>query len=269
MERREFLKLSLAGGVAMLFDAPSFASALARDGRPKTLVLGGGAFALGYALAHPGETLVLERGIHLAADFACTCGPLEPGEPKTTLGRELLAGLEKCGILAEGKLELPPLADFMSVFFADHGGKAFLNAELAALEKSSRGYRVKIYGGAADGFSEFTVGKVIDTTDAGFRNAGADAIVGKRFGGIGPGGYFTADLPAGADWHTARLALYKAWEATDRKPEELLAEVNALKCLYAKGRIVRRRKDGCVWVPSAQFPTLVNAFEEGFAWKSV
>lgn len=269
MERREFLKLSLAGGAAMLFDAPSFAAALADGSRPKTLLLGGGAFALGYALAHPGETLVLERGIHLAADFACTCGPFEPGEPKTALGRELLAELKKCGILADGLLELPPLADFMSVFFADHGGKAFLNAELAALEKLSRGYRVKIYGGGADGLSAFTVGMVFDTTDVGFRNGGADALVGKRFGGIGPDGYFTVDLPADADWHAARLALYKAWEATGKKPEELLAEVNALKCLYAKGRIVRRQKDGYDWVPSAQFPTFIAAFEEGFAWKSV
>ncbi len=268
MERREFLKLSLAGGAALLFDAPSFAAALADGSRPKTLVLGGGAFALGYALAHPNETLVLERGIHLAADFACTCGPFEPGEPRTALGRELAEGLEKCGILADGRLELPPLADYMSVFFADHGGRAFVNAELAALEKSPRGYRVKVCGGGADGISEFAVGDVIDTTDVGFRNVGADALVGKRFGGIGPDGYFTVDLPADADWHTARLALYRAWEATGRKPEQLLAEVNALKCLYGKGRIVRRQKDGYDWVPSAQFPTLLDAFEEGIAWKS-
>ena len=268
MERREFLKLSLAGGAALLFDAPSFAAALADGPRPKTLVLGGGAFALGYALAHPSETLVLERGIHLAADFACTCGPFEPGEPRTALGRELAEGLEKCGILAGGRLELPPLADYMSVFFADHGGRVFVNAELAALEKSPRGYRVKVCGGGADGISEFTIGDVIDTTDVGFRNAGADALVGKRFGGIGPDGYFTVDLPADADWHAARLALYRAWEATGRKPEQLLAEVNALKCLYGKGRTVRRQKDGYDWVPSAQFPTLLDAFEEGIAWKS-
>ncbi len=268
MERREFLKLSLAGGAAILFDASSFAAALADGSHPKTLILGGGAFALGYALAHPNETLVLERGIHLAADFACTCGPFEPGEPRTVLGRKLVEGLEKRGILADGKLELPPLVDYMSVFFADHGGRAFMSAELAALGKSPHGYRVKIYGGGADGFSEFTVGDVLDTTEVGFRNAGADALVGKRFGGIGPDGYFSVDLPADADWHAARLALYEAWEAAGKKPEELLAEVNALKCLYGKGRIVRRQKDGYDWVPSAQFPTLLDAFEEGIAWKS-
>lgn len=269
MDRREFLKLSLAGGAAMMFDASSFAAALADGSRAKTLVLGGGAFALGYALAHPGEVLVLERGIHLAADFACTCGPFEPGEPKTALGRELLSELETCGILVDGKLELPPLADFMSVFFAEHGGRAFLNAELATLNKTSRGYHVAIYGGAADGLSEFNVRSVLDTTDVGFRNYGVDVLTGKRFGGIGPDGYFTVDLPADADGHSARLALYEAWEAAGKKPEELLAEVNALKCLYPKERIVRRQKEGYDWVPSAQFPTLIAAFEEGVAWKSV
>ena len=269
MKRREFLKLSLAGGAATLFDASSFAVALAEGSRPKTLVLGGGAFALGYALANPNEVLVLERGIHLAADFACTCGPFEPGEPKTALGQELLEGLTKCGILAEGRLELPPLADYMSVFFADHGGKAFMNAEPAALEKTAHGYRVRIYGGGADGFSEFVVGNVLDTTDVGFRDCGADAIIGKRFGGIGPDGYFSVDLPADANWHTARLAFYRAWEAMGRRPEELFTEVNALKCLYRTGRIVRRQEDGHQWLPSAQFPTLITAFEEGLAWKSV
>lgn len=269
MERREFLKLSLAGGAAMLFDASSFAAALAQGDRPKTLVLGGGAFALGYALAHPGETLVLERGLHLAADFACTCGPVEPGAARTALGRELLAGLSNCGILAHGQLELPPLADYMGVFFADHGGRAFLNAELADMKATARAVRVRIYGGGAAGFSTFTVRNVLDTTDVGFRNCGEDAVAGKRFGGLGPDGMFTVDIPANAGWHEARLALYAAWEAKGRKPEELLAEVNALKCLYREGRIARRVADGRTWTPSAQFPTLLDAFEEGLAWKSI
>ena len=121
--------MSLAGGTVALFDAQSFAAALAADGRAKTLVVGGGAFALGYALAHREDALVLERGIHLAADFACTCGPQKLGTPKTSLGRELRDGLASCGILNGEHLELPPLADYMGAFFADHGGRAFMNAE--------------------------------------------------------------------------------------------------------------------------------------------
>ena len=60
MNRRTFLKTAM--GAAALFRADLFAAALMRDGTPKTLVLGGGAFALGYALAHPAEAIILERG---------------------------------------------------------------------------------------------------------------------------------------------------------------------------------------------------------------
>lgn len=268
MNRRDFLKMSLAGGTVALFDAQAFAAALGTDGAATTVVVGGGAFALGYALAHPKETLVLERGIHLAADFACTCGPVEPGVPKTALGRELRDGLESCGILRDGKLELPPLADYMGAFFADHGGRAFTNVELTGIEKVSHGYRITIYGGGVNGLSTFKVGNVLDTTDVGFGDVGADALIGKRFGGIGPEGIFAVDLPANAGWHEARLSLYDAWEKAGHRPEELLAEVNAIKCLYGDGRVKHRAPGGWTWLPSAQFHTLIEAFEEGLAWKS-
>ena len=268
MKRREFLRISLAGGTVALFDARSFASALAVGGSAKTLVVGGGAFALGYALAHRDQALVLERGIHLAADFACTCGPQKLGTPKTSLGRDLRDGLASCGILDGDDLELPPLADYMGTFFADHGGRAFLNAEPAEIEKVAQGYRVTIYGGGANGLSSFTVGNVLDATDVGFGDVGADALAGKRFGGIGPAEPFSVDLPPDVDWHAARLSLYDAWEKSGHRPDELLAEANALKCTYRAGRISRRVKDGWHWVPSAQFTTLMEAFEEGLAWKS-
>ena len=110
MNRREFIGLSLAGGALSLFDNSAFAAALSAGGRPKTLVLGGGAFALGYALAHPKEALVLERGIHLGLDYAGTTGPVSPGTPTTEIGRELVAKMAEAQILKNGVMELPPLA---------------------------------------------------------------------------------------------------------------------------------------------------------------
>ena len=89
MNRRTFLKTAM--GTAALFRADLFAAALMRDGTPKTLVLGGGAFALGYALAHPAEAIILERGIHLAADYGMVGDSAAPGVPTTDLGRELMA----------------------------------------------------------------------------------------------------------------------------------------------------------------------------------
>lgn len=268
MDRREFIGMALAGGVVSAFGPDAFAAALAAGGKPKTLVLGGGAFALGYALAHPQTTLVLERGIHLGLDYAGTTGPVEPGEPTTAIGRELVAQLAEAQILRNGVMELPPLADFLSVFFAAHGGRAFLNADLVGLKQVSGGYRANIIGGGGEGLSRFDVGGFIDTTDVGWRDFGADAPVAKRFGGLQPdGSYFTVDLPPSAGWHEARLALYDAWRKAGREPGELLAEVNAIKCLYGRERVQRRNGElGYVWTPSAQFSDLVTAFEEGYKW---
>ena len=270
MDRREFIGLSLAGGTLSLFGVRAFASALHAGGRPKTLVLGGGAFALGYALAHPRETLILERGIHLGLDYAGTTGPVAPGTPTTDIGRELLAKMAEAQILKDGVMELPPLADFLAVFFMDHGGQAFMNADLVDLKKTPDGYRLGIIGGGNDGLYQFNVGGFVDTTDVGWRNFGADAVVSKRFGGVQRDfTYFNVELPPTAGWHEARLALYDAWKNSGHQPKELLAETNAIKCLYGAGRVERRNGElGYVWTPSGQFADLVTAFEEGYKWTS-
>jgi len=268
MNRREFIGMTLAGGVVSAFSHSAFAAALSAGGCPKTLLLGGGAFALGYALAHPKETLVLERGIHLGLDYAGTTGPVAPGTPTTALGRELVAKMTEAQILKDGVMELPPLADFLSVFFQDHGGQAFMNADLVDLQRQANGYRVSVIGGGSEGLSSFDVGGFVDTTDVGWRNFGADAVVAKRFGGIQDDfSYFTVDLPPSAGWHEARLALYDAWKAAGHLPKDLYAEVNAIKCFYGSSRVQRRNDDlGYVWTPSGQFPDLITAFEEGCKW---
>ena len=281
MNRRKFIGLSLAGGVVSVFDRSAFAAALSAGGSPKTLVLGGGAFALGYALAHPKETLVLERGIHLGLDYAGTTGPVAPGTPTTALGRELVARMAEAQILKDGVMELPPLADFLAVFFMDHGGQSFMNADLVDLQKKADGYRVSIIGGGSEGISQFDVGGFLDTTDIGWRNFGANAVTAKRFGGIqGDFSYFNVDLLPTDGWHEARIKLYDAWKAAGHLPKDLLAEVNAIKCFYGNGAavsskppyrgVVRRNDDlGYIWTPSGQFTDLITAFEEGCKWNAV
>ena len=266
--RRDFLKGASTGTLVCSFAPSLFAAALSAGGRPKTLVLGGGAFALGYALAHPKETLVLERGIHLGLDYAGTTGPVVPGTPTTEIGRELVAKMTEAQILRDGVMELPPLADFLAVFFADHGGQAFVNADLVDLKKQPDGYRLSIVGGGSEGLSQFEVGGFVDTTDVGWRDFGADAVVSKRFGGIQPDfSYFNVDLPPTAGWHEARIALYDAWRKAGHEPRDLLAETNAIKCFYGADRVERRHgKLGYVWTPSGQFADLVTAFEEGYKW---
>lgn len=266
VRRREFAGLAMAGGFAAAFDGRAFAAEAAGGG--KTVVLGGGVFALGYALAHPESTLVLERGIHLGMDYAGTTGPAAAGEATTEAGRELLGAMEEAGILKDGVMELPPLADFLAAYFCGHGGKAFMCAELTGLEKRGKGYRVRIMGGGSEGELEFDAGGFADTTAAGWRNFGADAVTGKRFGGIAPDlTYFNVELPAGATWHEARLALYDAWKRAGRDSRELLAETNAIKHFYGGRRVERVNGElGYKWTPSGQFKDFITAYEEGRKW---
>lgn len=265
MTRRDFLTTGVAGGICALFDARLFAAATA-GAEPPTLVLGGTAFALGVALANPARTVVLERGIHLAPEFSLTGDWADPGEPTTPLGKELLAALAKDGLITDGKLELPPLSDFLQGFFADHGGRAFFNAELAYIRRTG-GVRACIYGGGAAGLDLFAAGQILDTTDIGWRDRGMRDVASKSFSAITDRGLFTVALGAEADWREARLKLYEAFGAQGNGAK-LLAENNAIRCRYKEtvGKVRRRFADGVTWIPSAQYSTFIRAFEEGFQW---
>ena len=262
MNRREFIAMGAASGAWMLFEQNAIGKALFDD-NGLTAVLGGGAFAIGFALAHPQKTIVIERGIHLCADVALTADFAEVGTPSTPLGHELYDKLKAEGLLADGKVECPPLADFMATFFVEHGGTALTNTELVDLHKNNDGWKARLYGGGSTGMCDMPFANFLDTTDIGWRNFGADAIAGKRFGAITDKGYFSIDLPAAANWRDARLKLYNSLEQ-NVKGVKVLAESSAMKCLYKTNeRIDRMTPLGCRWIPSAQFPTLLNAFEEG------
>lgn len=266
MNRRTFLTTVL--GATALFRADLFAAALTRDGTPKTLVLGGGAFALGYALAHPTEAIVLERGIHLAADYGMVGDYAAPGTATTDLGRELRTELTQAGLLKDGRLELPPFSDFMASFFAKKGGCSFMNAELATLTPTVDGWSGEVYGGGTEGFVPFKVAHVLDTTLTGWRDVGLADVSARTFSGITKGWLFTVELPPDADAHAARLKLHADAAAAG---VTLLAETNALGIRYRETgkRLVRTTPQGMIWVPSAQFPDFLTAFEEGLKWTSV
>ena len=269
MNRREFLKRGVIAGVVAAFSPQALAAALAQGQGRKTLILGGSAFALGYALAHPEDTVVLERGILLAPEFSATGDYAAPGAARSPLGRELLAALEKNGLLRDGKVELPPLADFLSEFFASHGGRAFLNAELVSVETPHRGsFRLGIFGSAYTGVRTFSVERFFDTTPTGWRDLGADAVKAKVFRAITDRGAFAAELPADADWHRARIALHEEF-ARRGDGARILAEANGFEYSYGGAKVERKTSAGFVWKPSAQYRTLLDAFEEGAAWNTM
>ena len=271
MDRREFLKCGAMAGAVTVFSPAAFAAALAEGNRRKTLILGGSAFALGYALAHPGEAVVLERGILLAPEFAATKDYAELGTATSPLGRELVAGLEQSGLLEDGKIELPPLADFMSEFFAAHGGRAFLNVELVSVEASRESdmpWKLGVFGSAYTGVQTFDAARFFDTTPTGWRDCGADAVKAKTLWAITDRGAFGAEVPADANWHRARLALHDEF-ARRGDGAKLLVEANGFEYSYGGAKIERKTSAGFVWKPSAQYRTLMEAFEEGAKWNTM
>ena len=76
------------------------------------------------------------------------------------------------------------------------------------------------------------------------------------------GRILSVDLPPAAGWREARLALHARLELL-ANGARILAEASAMKCLYRTTPIDRTTDDGRRWIPSAQFPTLLSAFEEG------
>jgi hypothetical protein len=157
----------------------------------------------------------------------------------------------------------------MSEFFASHGGRAFLNAELVSVETLRRGsFRLGIFGSAYTGVRTFSVERFFDTTPTGWRDLGADAVKAKVFRAITDRGAFAAELPADADWHRARLALNEEF-ARRGGGARILAETNGFAYSYGGAKIERNTSAGFVWKPSAQYSTLLDAFEEGVAWNTM
>jgi hypothetical protein len=233
----------------------------------RTLVIGGSAFALGYAHRHSGQALILERGVHLAPEFSLMGETDVAGVPSTEYGRELTAALSKVGLLEGTRLELPPLSDFICDHFAQLGIKAFMNAEAVDLVRKGGKWQATIIGGGGEGLFRMDFDAVLDTTDLGWKEFGQCDVIGKRFSAVTTAGRFTVDLPADSTWRDARLALYEKFEADPlARTGHILAEAGAIRCCYRPGRIEKSITEGFCWIPSGQFGHLVTAYEEGMKW---
>jgi len=260
MYRRDFLKLGAMAGAVTAFSPELLSAALAEGNGRKTLVLGGSAFAIGYAIAHPGEAVVIERGIHLAPEFSQTGDWGALGEAKTAEGREIAERIAGAGLVTDGRLELPPLSDFLHAYAADKGIPLFCSAELV----SFRGGCAAVCGGGSSGVCEVDVKSLLDTTPVGWRDCGMKDVASRSFSVVTASGLVSVSLPGAATRRDARLRL---WEKTASLPKgEAIAEANEMGTAYSVngGKTISRQVEKLWrWLPSAQFPTFMAAFEEG------
>ena len=263
--RRGFLKAASAGALALSFDPALFAAAMSGKYGPKTLVFGGTAFGLGVAVANPGRCVVIERSLHLAPEFSQVGDWGELGEAASEQGKALAEAIRSVGLVTDGRLELPPLSDFLHHYAAEKGVPFFCCTELVSFKSSADACRAVVCGGGSAGVCEVEAASLLDTSSVGWRDCGLGEVESRTFAAVTLSGHVSVTLPANATRREARL---KLWEKIQplKGGEKPLAEVNELGTVYRResGGTIKKKIDGnWTWIPSAQFPTFMSAFEEG------
>lgn len=233
--------------------------------RPKTLVLGGTAFGLGVAVANPGRCVVIERSLHLAPEFSQVGDWGELGEAASEQGVALAEAIKSAGLVSDGRLELPPLSDFLHQYASEKGVSFFCCTELVSFRRGPSACRAVVCGGGSSGMCEVEAASLLDTTSTGWRDCGLGEVESRTFAAVTMSGLVSVALPASATRREARL---KLWDKVEQSKggEKPLAEVNELGTVYRResGGTIKKKIDGnWTWIPSAQFATFMSAFEEG------
>lgn len=263
--RRDFIRGASAGALCSSFCPTLFAAAMTPSPRPKTLVLGGTAFGLGVAVANPGRCVVIERSLHLAPEFSQVGDWGELGEAASEQGRALAGAIRSAGLVSDGRLELPPLSDFLHQYAAEKGVSFFCCADLVSFKRNANVCRAVVCGGGSAGVCEVEAASLLDTSSVGWRDCGLGEVESRTFAAVTLSGHVSVTLPANATRREARLKLWEKIQPLkgDDKP---LAEVNELGTVYRRksGGAIKKKVDGnWTWIPSAQFATFMSAFEEG------
>ena len=263
--RRNFIRAVSASALCSSFCPTLFAAAMTPSPRPKALVLGGTAFGLGVAVANPGRCVVIERSLHLAPEFSQVGDWGELGEAATERGRALAEAIRSVGLVSDGRLELPPLSDFLHQYAAEKGVSFFCCADLVSFKRNANSCRAVVCGGGSAGVCEVEAASLLDTSSVGWRDCGLGEVESRTFAAVTLSGHVSVTLPANATRREARL---KLWEKIQplKGGEKPLAEVNELGTVYRResGGTIKKKVDGnWTWIPSAQFPTFMAAFEEG------
>ena len=263
--RRDFLKIASAGALSGSFAPSLFAAAMSPSPRLKTLVIGGTAFSLGFAAARPGRCVIVERGIHLAPEFSQVGDWGELGDATSECGREMADSIRSAGLVTDGRLELPPLSDFLHRHVEEMGLSVFCNVELVSFKRNAGGFRALVCGGGSSGLCEANAASLLDATPVGWRDCGMEEVEARTFSAVTADGIVSVTLPANATRREARMKLWGRLESPDGRVKPL-AEANELGTVYRRSgaEVVRREvAEGWKWIPSAQFGTFMSAFEEG------
>lgn len=127
----------------------------------RMLFIGGSAFACGYALAHPEETLILARKIGLGEEFTAALHRPYLAQPKTAEGQWLYEETLKWEMRRGEILHQIPVTDLLAVMLDSRGCKVLFQTEVMSIQKQEDGWLVDIWN--ADGQTQVYADCVVET----------------------------------------------------------------------------------------------------------
>ena len=130
--------------------------------RVKTILLGSGFFAAGYAASHP-DSLILEAGqLADAAFFPSMEGFLQvPPTAKSRAGGETARRLRAAGFYQGNSNDPTKTEPVLSASMAANGANVLFSTVVTGIERDEDGFRVAVF--TPDGERAYHAGRVIDT----------------------------------------------------------------------------------------------------------
>ena len=254
------------------------------------LVIGGTVLGCGLAMADPAGALLVERGMVLGYDYSAALHEPACPEATTPTGRELADAMVEWGLLHDGRVHLPPVADLLAARLHERNCRVLLYTEVLKIEAhNDGGWVVTLWN--RDGMSTVAAEQIVDTTSEGVGHALAQGVpLRKSFCGamvatvsgapapesIEPERWcclrgalpdeliLKVALPEDAGWPQARQALHDTWaEVRGRglaRSWQLGAEAGAIAHEYI-APINRAVGPSWRWRPSASYGSLMAAYE--------
>lgn len=201
----------------------------------KTLVIGAGHRAVGFAVARKG-TLICEESEFCDSDFSLTLKSFsrEGYQPQTEAGKELLKSYERLGLVRDLALNCSALEIGLSRYVLEKGVDILLKTRVVQVEKGQEGFAVTLLTNA--GLETVRADRVVDVRPTGEKQISllftlTDEESLSRVGACFPAGRteraFYPDrgvlhLPVEGDYNQALCSLHDRWESGGLEEKILL-----------------------------------------------
>ncbi len=250
--------------------------------RYDTVILGATFLGFGAALSMKGKTAIVESGGLFGAEFV-DCFKLchkSPVRTVTEKGTEFAEDLKRRKLINElGEIYPAPTIYVLSSLLKNRPMDILLMTEVISIKRQSGCYEITIFN--TQGFCTITAGQILDTTTFGkghtegqeiprlkslnaiLYNSDGNDLENLHYNSMN--GLYYYHMPVTMD-----MSRYDALEMLCRKEKEFLEKNIRISTIaqafaYEMEPVVKRIGEQFVWIPSAAYHNLVEAFDAG-AW---